>query len=55
LRLSSRRRLRVLSIPLMRLLGETDVHVLTRVLWVLLVALAVHLVLDGIRESFLPG
>jgi small neutral amino acid transporter SnatA (MarC family) len=39
----------------MRLLGETDAHVLTRVLWILLATLAVHLVLDGIRESFLPG
>jgi multiple antibiotic resistance protein len=45
----------LLASPLMRLLGETGAHVQTRVLGVLLAALAVQFVLDGIQESFLPG
>lgn len=41
--------------PLMRLLGERIEAVITRVLGVLLAALAVQFVLDGVRGALLPG
>ena len=37
--------------PLQRLLGVTGMHVVTRVMGILLCALAVQFVLDGLRES----
>jgi multiple antibiotic resistance protein len=45
----------LLALRVMQLLGEIGAHVLTRVLGVLLAALAVQFVLDGIQASFLPG
>ena len=41
--------------PLARLLGPTLTHVVSRLLGILLAALAVQYVLDGLRNAFALG
>lgn len=42
----------MVAIPLDRLLGKTGINILTRLLGMLLAALAIQFVLDGISQSF---
>ena len=42
----------LVSIPLERLLGKTGINILTRILGILLAALSIQFILDGIAQSF---
>lgn len=43
----------LLTVPVMKLLGDTGANIISRILGVVLVALAVQYVVDGIRASFM--
>ena len=42
----------MVAIPLDRILGKTGINILTRLLGMLLAALAIQFILDGISQSF---
>ena len=45
----------MVAIPLDRILGKTGINILTRLLGMLLAALAIQFILDGISQSFSLG